>query len=69
MTTMTNCWLQGSCGHLAEESLSAEGMSEGKKRGYWTTTTQSINKAFFIFYLTTSVMFLAWITFVWTKQD
>lgn len=64
-----NCWLQGSSGHLAEESLGAEGVPEEKKAGYWTTTTKSINKIFFIFYLTASVMFLAGMIFIWTKQD
>ncbi|XP_075891665.1 5-hydroxytryptamine receptor 3A-like [Nelusetta ayraudi] len=61
--------LTGSSGRLAEESLGAEGVSEEKKAGYWTTTTKSINKIFFMFYLTASVMFLAGMTFIWTKQD
>lgn len=67
--TLTNCWLQGSSGCLAEDSPGTEAMLEEKKVGYWTKTTQNINKIFFIFYLTASIMFLAGMTFIWTKQD
>lgn len=69
LTRLTNFWLQDRSGRLAEVSPGTEAVSEEKKVGYWTTTTQNINKIFFIFYLTTSVMFLSGLTFIWTKQD
>ncbi|XP_078019595.1 5-hydroxytryptamine receptor 3A-like [Epinephelus lanceolatus] len=50
-------------------SLILSSRKEGKKTGYWTRMTKTINKVFFIFYITAASVFLVYMFIMWSTPQ
>ncbi|XP_033468015.2 5-hydroxytryptamine receptor 3A-like [Epinephelus lanceolatus] len=50
-------------------TLLLDSRKEEGKPGYWTRVTKTINKCFFIFYITSGSVFLVLIFSIWTNAD
>ncbi|XP_049420078.1 5-hydroxytryptamine receptor 3A-like isoform X1 [Epinephelus fuscoguttatus] len=50
-------------------SLLLSSRKEGKKWGYWTRMTKTINKVFFIFYIIAASVFLAYMFIMWSTPE
>ncbi|XP_043958299.1 5-hydroxytryptamine receptor 3A-like [Gambusia affinis] len=56
-------------GEIKRSITLLSGRQEEDKVGYWTRTTQKINKAFAVFYVTAVVLFLLFISIMWYSAD
>ncbi|XP_049916750.1 5-hydroxytryptamine receptor 3A-like [Epinephelus moara] len=50
-------------------SLLLSSRMKGKKWGYWTRMTKTINKVFFIFYITAASVFLVYMFIMWSTPE